>query len=125
MEDLNYVFHEAMRFDPDSDEFVWHVLNAVAHGSEKGQRSPFWHASVTLVNAHRWRAMADARRAAASGSQPSGSGSGSQPSGSGSDHRVAVRIDIWAWFQSGTMKNHTLIDLSTDAAQHRTIFAAA
>ena len=62
MDDLNVVDHAAMHLDHGSDAFAWHALVAVAFGSR--QRSPFWHASVSLGSAHRWRAMAD------SGSQP-------------------------------------------------------
>ena len=32
---------------------------------------------------------------------------------------MAIRIDIWEWFQSGNMPENGLIDLSDDAAQHR------
>ena len=99
MDDLNFVFHEAMDLPADSDELVWHVLKAVEKGSKV--RSPFWHASTSLSAAQRWRAMAET--------------SGSQPSGSS----VAIRIHIWEWYQSGKTPPHALIDLSTDDAQHR------
>ena len=98
MDDLKFVEHEAMRLVHGSDKFAWHVLNAVQHGSN--HRTPFWHASVSISAAQRWRAMAD---------------SGSQPSGSGNS--VAIRIDIWEWFQAGTMPDHALIDLTSPAAQ--------
>ena len=100
MDDLTAVDHAAMHLDHGSDEFGWHVFNAVGHGC--AQRSPFWHASVSLCSAHCWRAIADSERVA-----------------SGGGCRVAIRIDIWEWFQSGTMPDHGLTDLSDDAAQHR------
>ena len=109
MNDLKFEDHAAMHVAPDSNELKTAVLRAVFHGSK--ERTPFWHASTTLAAAQRWRTMADASEredAVRRGSQPS-----QIPS------RVAIRIDIWAWYQSGEMETDTLIDMSTINAIQR------
>ena len=89
-DDLRGADHRAMDLPHDSDDFVWEVLNAVDHGST--ERSPFWHASTSFKSAQDWRAMADALPEHAAG--------GSHP------HRVAIKIDVWRWYESGSMPDH-------------------
>ena len=84
MDGLKFVDHKAMQLYHDSNDFARGVY-AVGHGIKR--RAPFWHASISLNAAYVWRTFADSV--------------GSQPSGH--VKRVAIRIDIWAWFQSGTM----------------------
>ena len=98
MNDLIYEWMQAMRIPHGSEEFQKMVLHCVLRGSRV--RSPFWHASTSLTASHQWLA-----KARSSGSQPS------------EGKRVAIRIDIWAWYQSGEMLEDGLIDLSYTTAQ--------
>ena len=125
MDDLNFNVRLAMSLEQDSYDFMRCVLQAIDKGRQ--YRTPFWHASVSLNSSRRWRFMAD------DDSQPSRAGwseRGSQPSKSASQpiersERMAVRIDIWEWYQSGEMPTKALIDLSSDAAQKNSLGEAS
>ena len=97
MDDLKFVKHRAMDFAPDSDELRVEVLRAIGHGSK--ERSPFLHTSTSLIKAHRWAQLAHVERQEEARSQ------------------VMVRIDVWAWYQSGKMAEDMMVDLSTLKAQ--------
>ena len=105
LDDLNKADHPAKRMDKRGDEFAFEVLKAVGKGSH--ERSPFWHATKSLHAAHQWRTKAETSKdgVARVGSQPSGG------------NRVAIRIDLWEWWQSGKMPEDALIDLSNIKAQ--------
>ena len=103
-----------MHVEHGSDEFVWFVLDAVLHGSST--RIAFWHASTSLSTAQQWHPKADATRSTESGSQPSKGGKRAEGELA---ERIAIRIDISQWYQSGSMEEQGLIDLSTPEAQKR------
>ena len=108
MADLKCRWEDCMRCPSDSCELRKAVLDAVLHGSKK--RTPFWHTSTSLASSYRWLSMAGyVEHSATTGSQPSGP----RP------ERVGIRIDIWAWYQSGQMPDEALVDLSTKPAQKR------
>ena len=99
LDDLNIVGHRARHLEHGGDDFACEVLKALCKGSN--ERSPFWHASKSLWCAHEWRTKAEA----SNGVEPSGG------------KRVAIRIDIWQWYQSGRMPSQALIDLSHHTEQ--------
>ena len=98
-DDLTHRHHPIFHEEHGSDRFCCHTLAAVAWGSR--QRSPFWHASVSLNSAYRWRAMAD------------------QESHRWGDvrKRITISIDILSWYRSGKMPDRGVIDLSSEEAQ--------
>ena len=85
LDDLNIVGHRARHLEHGGDDFACEVLKALGNGSN--ERSPFWHASKSLWLAHEWRTKAEA----SNGVEPGGG------------KRVAIRIDIWQWYESGKM----------------------
>ena len=86
--------------------FVREVLRSVRYGSDYGYDNPFWPTSTSIRAAREWRSRAD-------------DVSSRQIHGREGHYRVCIRIDIWAWFQSGTMPPAALIDLSTIVAQRK------
>lgn len=113
MEDFVYKEHPAMTNAHGTHEFMRCVLDAVAHGSllRTDQINPFWHASTQLSCARNWRFMADDAEKKSLGHK----WIGDQPT------RVAIKINILEWYQSGTMPEHGLIDLSSEKAQKRAL----
>ena len=100
LDDLNIVDHRARHLEHGGEDFACEVLKALGNGSN--ERSPFWHASKSLWLAHEWRTKAEA----SNGVEPGGG------------KRVAIRIDIWQWYQSGRMPSQALIDLSHHTEQN-------
>ena len=71
MENFDFEHHATMVCHHGSDEFNRHVFEALEKGSSRWQRTPFWHASVSLAAARQWRVMADNADPSQTGSQPS------------------------------------------------------
>ena len=109
--DWNSTDHEAKHMQDDGSQprtikFVREVLRSVRYGSGHGFDNPFCPTSTSIRAAREWRSKAD-------------DASSNQIQGREGHFRVCLRIDIWAWFQSGTMPPAALIDLSTTAAQRK------
>jgi len=68
---------------------------SIAEGSK--ERSPFLHCSTTRMAAQRWAIGSRTRR------------------GTQEDNSIMVKIDLWAWYQSGEMPDEGIIDISTQA----------
>ena len=102
MDDIQFcseTFRDVARMKRDSKEFISETLRAVAKGCN--YRTPFLHASLSLTAAHEWGVMA-------------------MESGLKWDptyETLAVRIDIWAWYQSGEVPEQGIIDLPSLAQQ--------
>ena len=94
--DLVDIFSSVREFAKDSDNLCIAVIRAVARGSQ--ERSPFLHASTSISAAHRFSLLGHAIRSEEAHSQ------------------VFVKIDIWSWYQSGTLTRDMIIDLSSDKA---------
>ena len=107
MDDLMGTTHKALLMDADSDSLRYEVLDALVFGSRV--RSPFLHTCSTFVAAHRWRSMGLSRKKDLSEEECSAL----------SQETVAVRIDIWAWYQSGSMPPQGVVDLSNHIAQKK------
>ena len=99
MDDLMFVPHACHAFDPNSDEMKVEIMSALVHGSK--QRSPFLHGSISLSKAHRWSQLAQEHR------------------GEEVREQVLVKIDLWAWYQSGGVTQDMILDLSSPAAMNK------
>ena len=87
-----------------SPKFVREVLRAVRHGSIPGFDNAFLPTSTNIEASRVWRSRAD-------------NVNSKQLQMREGHYRVCLCINIWAWFQSGTMPPGALIDLSTPDAQ--------
>ena len=81
MSDLEFVHCETMDWAPDSWELRQDVLACVDSGSRF--KSPFVHASVSRSAAEFWAMLGRRDRAEKE------------------EEQLLVRIDVWAWYQSG------------------------
>ena len=111
-DDLNREVHPIMQEEHGSDKFMWYVLDALRYGSLRGYRSPFWHASTSLAAARNWRCMGDSRKR-------TGNNWRHQEDTGNGRKRIAIEIDAWAWWESGSMPENALIDLSSDHARKK------
>ncbi len=96
LDDLKHTQHNVHHVDHDSDNMRREVLRAVVHGST--ERSPFLHTSRSMEAAQCYAAMGRVDRGEEMHSQ------------------MMVKIDLWGWYQTGTLKEHTIIDLSSTQA---------
>ena len=104
MDDLQMVREDVEKmqgYERGGEMFKSETLRAVLYGS-KGFRSPFLHCSICPTVAQKWGAMSACNARLTDPTR----------------EVLTVRIDIWAWHQSGTMPNGAIIDLSNSNAQH-------